>query len=48
MRRHMALQAKPNSAHYALAEMARKHSGFLTLTQNVDGTNVTGLDIIGE
>lgn len=36
-RRHMALQAKPNPAHYALAELARRKNGFLTLTQNVDG-----------
>lgn len=37
-RRHMALQAKPNQAHYALAELARKKEGFVTLSQNVDGT----------
>ena len=36
-RRHMALQAKPNPAHYALAELARRKKGFLTLSQNVDG-----------
>ena len=36
-RRHMALGAKPNAAHYALAELARLKKGFLTLTQNVDG-----------
>ncbi|KAF2830670.1 DHS-like NAD/FAD-binding domain-containing protein [Ophiobolus disseminans] len=36
-RRHMALKAKPNPAHYALAELARKREGFLTLSQNVDG-----------
>lgn len=36
-RRHMALQAKPNPAHYALAELARRKENFLTLTQNVDG-----------
>lgn len=36
-RRHMALQAQPNAAHYALAELARKMPGFLTLSQNVDG-----------
>lgn len=35
-RRHMALGVKPNPAHYALAELARKKS-FLTLSQNVDG-----------
>lgn len=35
-RRHMALAVKPNPAHYALAELARKKN-FLTLSQNVDG-----------
>lgn len=33
----MALQASPNPAHFALAELAKRKSGFLTLTQNVDG-----------
>lgn len=37
-RRHMALRAKPNPAHFALAELAKRKSGFLTLSQNVDGT----------
>lgn len=37
-RRHMALKAKPNPAHYALAELARQREGFITLTQNVDGS----------
>jgi NAD-dependent SIR2 family protein deacetylase len=36
-RRHMALNVEPNPAHYALAELARRMPGFLTLTQNVDG-----------
>lgn len=36
-RRHMALKAKPNRAHYALAELARKNKDFITLSQNVDG-----------
>lgn len=36
-RRHMALNANPNPAHFALAELARKRSQFVTLTQNVDG-----------
>ncbi|KAF1911385.1 DHS-like NAD/FAD-binding domain-containing protein [Ampelomyces quisqualis] len=36
-RRHMALNAKPNPAHHALAELARKKEGFLALSQNVDG-----------
>lgn len=35
-RRHMALQAKPNPAHYALAELSGRKD-FLTITQNVDG-----------
>ena len=35
-RRHMALEAEPNKAHYALAELAKKRD-FVTLTQNVDG-----------
>jgi len=35
-RRHMALGVKPNPAHYALAELA-KRKDFLTLSQNVDG-----------
>jgi NAD-dependent deacetylase sirtuin 5 len=37
-RRHMALKAKPNPAHYALAALARKKTNFMTLSQNVDGT----------
>ena len=32
----MALQAKPNKGHYALAELAKKKPNFLSLTQNVD------------
>lgn len=37
-RRHMALKAKPNPAHFALAELSRKmEEGFQTLSQNVDG-----------
>ncbi|RYP10680.1 hypothetical protein DL764_000470 [Monosporascus ibericus] len=36
-RRHMALRARPNRGHYALAELAKKKDGFLCLTQNVDG-----------
>lgn len=36
-RRHMALQAQPNRAHFALAELARRKQGFITLSQNVDG-----------
>lgn len=37
-RRHMALEAKPNPAHHALAALARKRKEFLCLTQNVDST----------
>jgi NAD-dependent SIR2 family protein deacetylase len=37
MRRHKALQAKPNPGHYALTELAKKVPDFITLTQNVDG-----------
>lgn len=36
-RRHMALKAAPNKAHFALAELARKNKDFITLSQNVDG-----------
>lgn len=36
-RRHMALKAKPNAAHFALAELAKRKDGFITLSQNVDG-----------
>ncbi|KAJ5125692.1 hypothetical protein N7448_005010 [Penicillium atrosanguineum] len=36
-RRHMALQAQPNKAHYALAELSRMNKEFLTISQNVDG-----------
>ncbi|KAH7336332.1 DHS-like NAD/FAD-binding domain-containing protein [Rhexocercosporidium sp. MPI-PUGE-AT-0058] len=37
MRRHRALQAKPNPGHYALVELSKKMPDFITLTQNVDG-----------
>jgi len=36
-RKHMALKAKPNPGHYALAELAKNKDNFLCLTQNVDG-----------
>lgn len=36
-RRHKSLQAEPNAAHYALAELSRKKPNFMTLSQNVDG-----------
>ena len=39
-RRHMALHAQPNAAHFALAELARRKEGFRTLTQNVDGNGI--------
>ena len=35
-RRREALQASPNAAHFALAELARRLPGFVTLSQNVD------------
>jgi NAD-dependent SIR2 family protein deacetylase len=46
-RRHMALQAKPNPAHFALAELAKRKSGFLTLTQNVDGISMSESNEVG-
>lgn len=36
-RRHMSLKAQPNKAHIALAELAKRNDGFMTLSQNVDG-----------
>lgn len=42
-RRHMALQAQPNRAHLALAELARRKEHFITLSQNVDGSRGTRL-----
>lgn len=36
-RRHMALNAKPNRAHMALVELAKRNPDFITLSQNVDG-----------
>lgn len=35
--RQIALRAKPNSAHYALAELARIKPHLLTISQNIDG-----------
>jgi NAD-dependent deacetylase sirtuin 5 len=43
-RRHMALKAQPNKAHYALAELAKRKKNFITLSQNVDGTKVQYLN----
>jgi NAD-dependent SIR2 family protein deacetylase len=40
-RRHMALLAEPNRAHYALAALAQRNPSFITLTQNVDGKSIT-------
>ncbi|OQD81070.1 hypothetical protein PENANT_c030G01195 [Penicillium antarcticum] len=42
-RRHMALQAEPNKAHYALAELSRRNQDFITLSQNVDGLSPRAL-----
>lgn len=39
-RRHNALAARPNQAHYALAELARKNKEFITINQNVDGNTL--------
>ncbi|KAJ6470214.1 putative SIR2 family histone deacetylase [Mycena vitilis] len=36
-RRHCALRAKPNNAHIALAELAKKKPRFLAISQNIDG-----------
>lgn len=33
----MSLNVRPNAAHYAFAEYARKVPGFINLSQNVDG-----------
>ncbi|KAF2435314.1 DHS-like NAD/FAD-binding domain-containing protein, partial [Tothia fuscella] len=35
-RRSQALQARPNAAHYALAELGKRHEDFLMISQNVD------------
>ena len=44
-RRHMALQAQPNLAHHALAQLARRREGFVTLSQNVDGRSIPGIGL---
>ncbi|KAJ7703452.1 putative SIR2 family histone deacetylase [Mycena metata] len=36
-RRHRALNATPNRAHMALAELAKKKPDFLAISQNIDG-----------
>jgi NAD+-dependent protein deacetylase sirtuin 5 len=33
------LAAQPNAAHHALATLAKWHPGWLTISQNVDGTD---------
>ena len=45
-RRHMALKAKPNRGHFALAELAKRKENFLCLTQNVDGELVLSFSVI--
>jgi hypothetical protein len=35
----MAIKAKPNKGHYALAALARQNPDFLCLSQNVDGSS---------
>ncbi|KAJ5594932.1 SIR2 family histone deacetylase [Penicillium hispanicum] len=47
-RRHMALQAEPNRAHYALAELSRNNKDFITLSQNVDGLSQRAMHPIGQ
>lgn len=37
VRRHKALEAQPNAAHYSLAALSRAMPAFQTLSQNVDG-----------
>lgn len=46
-RRHMALRARPNRAHYALAALARANADFLCLSQNVDGELNGGVGVVG-
>ena len=36
-RRRAALDAAPNKAHFALAQLAKHKPGFLAITQNIDG-----------
>ncbi|GME23836.1 NAD-dependent histone deacetylase silent information regulator Sir2 [Neofusicoccum parvum] len=40
-RRHGALKAKPNRAHVALAELAKKRPNYLAISQNIDGAYVS-------
>lgn len=42
-----ALQARPNAAHHALAALANWHQGWLTINQNVDGTESSVEETIG-
>lgn len=39
-RRHIALKAKPNRGHYALAKLARLKPDFLAISQNIDGQTI--------
>ena len=39
-RRELIGKVKPNPAHYALAELERKKSDFILITQNVDGLHL--------
>jgi NAD+-dependent protein deacetylase sirtuin 5 len=41
------LAAQPNAAHHALAALAKWHPGWLTISQNVDGTD-TGQESCGQ
>jgi hypothetical protein len=44
-RRHKALKAQPNKAHYALTELSKKKPNFITLTQNVDGEHISTMSL---
>src|SRR5260221_8228167 len=41
-RRELVAAAQPNAGHFALAELERRASGFLLITQNVDGLHQRG------
>ena len=40
-RRHNALKAKPNRAHFALAKLAKVKPDFLVISQNIDGDTLS-------
>lgn len=42
-RRHLALKAKPNRAHVALAKLAEKKPDFLAISQNIDSEQAKGV-----